>query len=91
MAARSGYRIYRDRFDAGRQLGAALSQYAGRPDLIVLGLPRGGIPVAFQGILPDMFAEGREVVVEARYQDGSLAAKQIMTSCPSKYEAEPAS
>jgi cytochrome c-type biogenesis protein CcmE len=44
------------------------------------------IPVAYRGILPDMFSEGREVVVEGRYQDGALTARQIMTSCPSKYE-----
>ena len=44
------------------------------------------VPVAFRGILPDMFAEGREVVVEGRYGGGRLAARQIMTSCPSKYE-----
>jgi cytochrome c-type biogenesis protein CcmE len=45
------------------------------------------VPVAYNGILPDMFSEGREVVVEGHYGDGSLAARQIMTSCPSKYEA----
>jgi len=48
-----------------------------------------GVPVRYQGILPDMFAEGRDVIVEGRYDAGStLAAKTIMTSCPSKYEAE---
>jgi cytochrome c-type biogenesis protein CcmE len=47
------------------------------------------IPVTYSGILPDMFAEGREVVVEAHYANETLAAKQIMTSCPSKYEAKP--
>jgi cytochrome c-type biogenesis protein CcmE len=46
----------------------------------------GPVPVAYNGILPDMFAEGREVVVEGHWANGSLAAKQIMTSCPSKYE-----
>ena len=46
------------------------------------------VPVAYTGILPDMFAEGREVVVEGRYESPGLKAKQIMTSCPSKYEAE---
>jgi cytochrome c-type biogenesis protein CcmE len=45
------------------------------------------VPVAYQGILPDRFAEGREVVVEGRYDVPGLHAKQIMTSCPSKYEA----
>jgi cytochrome c-type biogenesis protein CcmE len=44
------------------------------------------VPVAYRGVLPDMFAEGREVVVEGRYAAGALGAKQIMTSCPSKYE-----
>ncbi len=44
------------------------------------------VPVAYRGVLPDMFAEGREVVVEGRYAAGQLAAHQIMTSCPSKYE-----
>ncbi len=44
------------------------------------------VPVSYRGILPDMFTEGREVVVEGRYQEGGLAARQIMTSCPSKYE-----
>jgi putative phosphoribosyl transferase len=39
-------RQFRDRIDAGRQLAARLSQYAGRDDLLVLGLPRGGLPVA---------------------------------------------
>ena len=46
------------------------------------------VSVAYHGILPDMFSEGREVVVEGRYQGGALAARQIMTSCPSKYEPQ---
>jgi cytochrome c-type biogenesis protein CcmE len=48
-----------------------------------------GVPVHYQGILPDMFAEGRDVIVEGRYgAESALAAKTIMTSCPSKYEPE---
>ena len=48
-----------------------------------------GLQVNFQGILPDMFAEGRDVIVEGKYEAGkSLTAKTIMTSCPSKYEPE---
>lgn len=38
---------FHDRVDAGRALAAKLMHYAGRPDLIVLALPRGGVPVAF--------------------------------------------
>src|SRR5438445_3182146 len=37
-----------DRAEAGRVLGLKLSKYAGRDDVIVLGLPRGGVPVAYE-------------------------------------------
>lgn len=37
---------FHDRLDAGRQLATKLSRYAGRDDVLVLGLPRGGVPVA---------------------------------------------
>lgn len=40
--------IFRDRADAGRRLARELSRYAKRPDVVVLGLPRGGIPVAYE-------------------------------------------
>jgi putative phosphoribosyl transferase len=39
---------FRDRRDAGRQLAEKLTKYAGRPDIVVLGLPRGGVPVAYE-------------------------------------------
>jgi erythromycin esterase-like protein/predicted phosphoribosyltransferase len=39
---------FEDRADAGRRLAAHLSEYARRPDAIVLALPRGGVPVAFE-------------------------------------------
>src|ERR1041384_4027891 len=40
--------IYRDRIDAGKQLAVRLSNYANRDDVLVLALPRGGVPVAYE-------------------------------------------
>ena len=39
---------FQDRQDAGRQLAAELAGYSGREDVIVLALPRGGVPVGFE-------------------------------------------
>lgn len=39
---------FRDRQDAGRRLAQKLFHYAGREDVLVLALPRGGVPVAYE-------------------------------------------
>ncbi|MBI3967699.1 MAG: phosphoribosyltransferase [Chloroflexi bacterium] len=39
---------FRDRAEAGRVLATRLTGYANRPDVLVLALPRGGVPVAFE-------------------------------------------
>jgi predicted phosphoribosyltransferase len=41
-------KLFRDRRQAGRLLAEKLAAYANRPDVIVLGLPRGGVPVAYE-------------------------------------------
>jgi predicted phosphoribosyltransferase len=40
--------VFNDRAEAGRVLAEQLRHYAGRPDVIVLALPRGGVPVAYE-------------------------------------------
>lgn len=39
---------FRDRRDAGKRLAEELHRYANRPDVMVLALPRGGVPVGFE-------------------------------------------
>ncbi|HVD43316.1 MAG TPA: phosphoribosyltransferase [Gaiellaceae bacterium] len=39
---------FRNRTEAGRALARVLSRYAGRDDVVVLALPRGGVPVAYE-------------------------------------------
>ena len=41
-------RLFRDRRDAGRVLAGLLDQYRDRPDVLVLGLARGGVPVGYE-------------------------------------------
>src|SRR6195256_2824836 len=40
--------LFRDRREAGRLLAEKLAPYANRPDVLVLALPRGGVPVAYE-------------------------------------------
>jgi predicted phosphoribosyltransferase len=53
-------RVFRDRRDAGRVLASLLEHYRGRSDVVVLGLARGVVPVAYEiaralGIPLDVF------------------------------------
>ncbi len=46
------------------------------------------IAVVFAGAPPPLFAAGREVVVSGRLRtDGVFEAYEVLTKCPSKYEA----
>ncbi|MBI3089889.1 MAG: cytochrome c maturation protein CcmE [Candidatus Tectomicrobia bacterium] len=48
------------------------------------------LPVHFAGIVPDMFKDNADVIVEGQVRsDGSFHAKTLMTQCPSKYESDP--
>jgi len=51
----------------------------------------GSLAVHYQGLLPDMFAEGRDVIVEGPHANGEVfEAAAVLTSCPSKYSPETA-
>ncbi len=41
-------RLFKDRHEAGQLLASKLTQYEDRPDVLVLALPRGGVPVAYE-------------------------------------------
>lgn len=44
--------------------------------------------IHYEGIIPDLFEVGRDVVVEGKYtREGVFKAHTLLTSCPSKYES----
>jgi cytochrome c-type biogenesis protein CcmE len=48
----------------------------------------GRLPVTYRGVVPDIFGDGIEVVVEGRYaEDGMFTAGTLLAKCPSKFEA----
>ena len=59
-----------------------------RFEVVDIASGRGRFPVHYQGPLPDTFEEGRDVVVEGRYErDGTFQATTVLTKCGSRYEA----
>jgi cytochrome c-type biogenesis protein CcmE len=46
----------------------------------------GRIPVTYRGVLPDIFGDSVEVVVEGKYQDGTFTAATLFAKCPSRFE-----
>lgn len=67
------------RESAGRLLRFSVADVVGGPSL----------PVVYQGVVPDTFKVGYEVVVEgALGADGIFQGKTLITKCPSKYEPQ---
>ena len=78
---------------AGKVAPGSMSWDASARDLrftvIDMGGKEGEVKVHYTGLLPDMFAEDRNVVVEGPFTTTSpFEAKAVLTSCPSKYQAE---
>jgi putative phosphoribosyl transferase len=48
MGGAERVRRFRDRYEAGRRLARELGDYAGRDDVLVVALPRGGVPVGYE-------------------------------------------
>jgi putative phosphoribosyl transferase len=48
MEASERVRRFQDRYEAGRRLARELDEYGGRDDVLVLALPRGGVPVGYE-------------------------------------------
>jgi cytochrome c-type biogenesis protein CcmE len=48
------------------------------------------VNIVYDGLMPDAFADGRDVVVEGTFHhaDRTLHATKLVTKCPSKYESE---
>jgi predicted phosphoribosyltransferase len=72
--------LFRDRADAGRALARLLGRFGGRADVLVLALPRGGVPVAFEvaaalrAPLDVLVVRKLGVPGHAEYAMGALAA-----------------
>jgi cytochrome c-type biogenesis protein CcmE len=51
------------------------------------------VPLAYTGIVPDPFREGREVIVNVEKQGGRYVGESnsLITKCPSKYKTAPPS
>src|SRR2546430_17615361 len=89
---------FRDRAEAGRLLAELLRDYKGREDVVVLALPRGGVPVAYEvaealGLPLDVFvvrklgAPGHpELAMGAIASGGLVVLKKGVAAAPRVYE-----
>jgi cytochrome c-type biogenesis protein CcmE len=54
-----------------------------------MGQGESALPVTYEGLVPDAFAQTDEVVVEGEYgPDGFFRADVLVVQCPSKYEGQ---
>lgn len=47
------------------------------------------LPVAYSGVIPDVFKDGVQVVVEGHLVGGTFQADSLLTKCPSKFQGTP--
>lgn len=46
------------------------------------------LPVRYQGVVPDAFKDGAQVVVEGRFDGQTFVAARLFAKCPSKFETD---
>jgi putative phosphoribosyl transferase len=95
-----GTLFFRDRVEAGERLAEALSEYRGRTDVVVVGVPRGGVVVAAEvakilGAPLDVvivkklgYPGNQELAMGAVGPDGNYLNEEIASSVPKKYIEE---
>lgn len=81
-----------ERIRVGGRIAPEPITYKTEPEIVLLFKlenpqnPTGSIPVIYKGLKPDMFAAGRDVIIDGDYIRGTLQATKLLTQCPSKYE-----
>lgn len=82
----------RYRLRIGGQVADAAVTYTLEPEIKLTfrvqdhGKPELSVPVVFHDLKPDMFAPGRDVLIDGDFNNGVLEAHTLLTQCPSKYE-----
>jgi predicted phosphoribosyltransferase/dienelactone hydrolase len=94
-------KIFKDREEAGRELAEKLTKYKGKESILILALPRGGVPVAFE-VAKSLnahldvfitkklrFPEQPELAVGALAENGEIFLnKELKDYCPKEYLEE---
>jgi cytochrome c-type biogenesis protein CcmE len=76
----------------GKVVPDSVRHYGGVLDFSVADLSGPtAVPVAYTGVVPDPFREGREVIVTVEKQGGRYVGERdsLITKCPSKYKVAP--
>ena len=74
---------------AGRVVAGTVRRAGGRVVGFAISDGTTAIDVRYDGPLPDLFAEEREVLVEGRLEGAALAATRVMTTHPTEYQEGP--
>src|SRR5256885_2375461 len=77
--------LFKDRFEAGHVLATKLDEYAGKNGVMVLALPRGGVPVGYEVArvycLERMTRVADAAISGRRFQNGKPFAQKLADSC----------